>query len=332
MHLAALALGVPAGAAPPAPAQPAPAPALEHGEFDAMLEAAFRAPLAGRSRTFIVHFTRPGGPAAHSVNWSLRLRRRHTGLVRQWRGRHAWRGDSSRLRLNWRAPAGLPPGIYELTLQAGNIRQRRPIAIGNPTPLLAAGATLAAATPARLAGLPFDIVYGNLHSQSNHSDGGGDPATCHGAQQPRTGAFGPQQAYQFARQHGLQFLVTSEHNHMYDASAGSAPAADPLAARQLYRLGIDGAGQYTEQHPGFVALYGVEWGIISGGGHLNIFNSPALLGWERSSGGEPFADVVTPKNDYAALYTLMREQGWLGQFNHPARSQFPIGGQAPSSL
>jgi hypothetical protein len=38
--------------------------------------------------------------------------------------------------------------------------------------------------------------------------------------------------------------------------------------------------------------------------------------------------VVTPKNDYAALYALMKEQGWLGQFNHPGRGQFPINGKA----
>ena len=32
------------------------------------------------------------------------------------------------------------------------------------------------------------------------------------------------------------------------------------------------------------------------------------------------------KSDYAALYTLMNAQGWVGQFNHPSTSQFAIGG------
>jgi hypothetical protein len=114
---------------------------------------------------------------------------------------------------------------------------------------------------------------------------------------------------------------------MYDGSDRSDPGADPLAARQRYRLGLDSASDYNAAHPGFVALYGQEWGVISGGGHLNILDSPALLGWERSADGQPFADVVTPRNDYAALYTLMKEQGWLGQFNHPRLTQFPIGGQ-----
>jgi hypothetical protein len=337
MHFLALGLAGPAGAAPTGRQRPPPAPVLEHGEFDAMLEAPFQPPATGRHRAFIVHFTLPGANAARRVNWTLELHRPGGGLVRQWRGRHVLHGGSGRAVVHWSAPATLPPGIYELRLQAGNIHQRRPIALGQPAllqpatlPATAADAAAAANLPgpARFEDLGFDIVYGNLHSQTNHSDGGGDPARCHGAQGPRTGTFGPEDAYRFAQQHGLQFLLASEHNHMYDGSERSDPNADPLAARQLYRLGIASAEQYTAQHPGFVAMYGMEWGVISGGGHLNILNSPALLGWERSASGEPFADVVTPKNDYGALYTLMKEQGWLGQFNHPGARQFPIDGQA----
>ena len=330
LHYFALGLAAPLAAAPP----PASAPALEHWEFDATLEADFQPPKLGASRTFIVHFTLPGALPPQQVEWRLALHRPDGALVRQWRGRHAMQGDSGRIAVSWHPPAALPAGVYELRLEAGEIRQRRPIAIGRPALLLpAAQAALlprhGPARPARpqLGSLGYDIVYGNLHSQTNHSDGGGDPAQCHGAQPPGSGAFGPEEAFQFARRHGLDFLMASEHNHMYDGSEGSAPGADPQAARQLYRLGLGAAEQYSAEHPGFVALYGMEWGVISSGGHLNIFNSPALLGWERSSSGEPFEDVVTPKDDYAALYRLMNEQGWIGQFNHPNLSQFPIAGE-----
>jgi len=329
LHYFALGLALPAGAAPPA----VPAPVLEHREFDAMLEAAFQPPLAGGNRTFIVHFTLPGAQAERSVGWRLGLYRPDGRLLRQWRGRHVLHSGSGQATIDWREDPALPPGIYGLRLQTGGIQQRRPIAVGRPAMLVPAAAALAPGVDAanlpraHLAGLDFDIVYGNLHSQTNHSDGGGAPATCHSAQAPQSGAFGPEDAFQFARQHGLDFLMASEHNHMYDGSDGSDPGADPQAARQLYRIGLDAAEQYSAGHPGFVAMYGMEWGVISGGGHLNILNSPALLGWERSSSGEPFADVVTTKNDYAALYTLMKEQGWLGQFNHPNASQFPINGQ-----
>jgi hypothetical protein len=70
----------------------------------------------------------------------------------------------------------------------------------------------------------------------------------------------------------------------------------------------------------------MEWGVISGGGHLNILNSPELLGWERNGSGALLADTATAKGDYGALYTLMRERGWLGQFNHPKDNQFRAGG------
>jgi len=325
LHYFALCLAAPAGAAPPAPA----APLLEHREFDAMLEAAFQPPAKRESRAFIVHFTLPGAQSLSKVNWRLGLYRPDGALLHQWRGRHAMLGDSGQVRITWRAPSKLPAGIYELRMLAGNVRQQRPIAIGEPAlPISPAAAVNGAArSTARLAGLDVDIIYGNLHSQTNHSDGGGDPGQCHGAQEPRSGAFGPEDAFEFARQHGLDFLMASEHNHMYDGSDDSDPAADPQAARQLYRLGLQSAEQFNASHPGFVAMYGMEWGVISGGGHLNIFNSPALLGWERNSNGEPFEDVVTPKSDYAALYRLMNEQGWIGQFNHPNTSQFPIDGK-----
>ncbi|MYN03360.1 phosphotransferase [Pseudoduganella sp. DS3] len=266
----------------------------------------------------------------------MSLHRPDGRLVRQWRGRHVLQHGHGRVQVPWRATAAMPNGIYELRLQAGEIRQRRPLAIG-PTTLLASTATRVppASMPGRtLAGpahfdrLPYAIIYGNLHSQTNHSDGGGDPAHCDGAQAPQSAPFGPADAYQFAERHGLQFLLASEHNHMFDGSEGSAPGADPLAARQLYRMGLDSAASYSAAHPAFTALYGQEWGIISGGGHINILNSPALLGWERSADGQPFADLVTPRNDYAALYKAMHEQGWLGQFNHPKENQFPLGGKA----
>ncbi len=39
--------------------------------------------------------------------------------------------------------------------------------------------------------------------------------------------------------------------------------------------------------------------------------------------------MLTPRSDYAALYTLMRERGWVGQFNHPAtKDQFLVNGVA----
>jgi hypothetical protein len=198
-----------------------------------------------------------------------------------------------------------------------------PLARAPRGPLGTPGAAPAAAS------LPYTVYLGNLHSQTNHSDGGAEIGNCKGAQDPQTGKYGPDTAFAYARDHGLDLLVTSEHNHMYDGSDGTDPNADAAKGKRLYQSGLASAARFSGAHPDFLALYGLEWGVISNGGHLNIFNSPELLGWERNSKAELLADTVTARNDYAALYSLMKRRGWVGQFNHPSYSgQFMVNGVA----
>jgi hypothetical protein len=176
--------------------------------------------------------------------------------------------------------------------------------------------------------LPYTIYYGNLHSQTNHSDGGGPLATCTGAQNPQSAALGPTDAYTMMQNqaHG-DFLMTSEHNHMFDGSTGTNTSANPATAKALFASGLTAAANYNAAHPGFLALYGVEWGVISNGGHMNIFNASGLPEWEYNSSNQLIGDFFTPKSDYAAIYATMKTQGWIGMFNHPASSgQFNIGG------
>ncbi len=177
--------------------------------------------------------------------------------------------------------------------------------------------------------LPYTIYFGNLHSQTNHSDGGGNLSSCTGAQAPQSAAFGPTDAYQYAMNRGLDFLMTSEHNHMYDGSDSTNAAAVPATARNLYQSGLVAATSFNAAHPNFLGIYGMEWGVINNGGHMNIFNSTELLEWEYNSSNQLIGDTFTAKGDYSALYTLMRQRGWIGQFNHPAASgQFSAGGVA----
>ncbi|MFC5742588.1 Ig-like domain-containing protein [Dyella tabacisoli] len=174
-------------------------------------------------------------------------------------------------------------------------------------------------------GLPYTIYFGNLHSQTNHSDGGGNLSTCVGAQSPQSGAFGPADAYQYAANQGLDMLMTSEHNHMYDGSTGTNTSANPTTAHNLYQSGLQAASTFNAAHSNFLAIYGLEWGVISNGGHLNIFNTPSLLEWEYNSSGQLIGDIFTAKSDYGSLYTLMNTNGWIGQFNHPSSSgQFNV--------
>jgi hypothetical protein len=195
-----------------------------------------------------------------------------------------------------------------------------PLPTNAPAATGADGDPVRRASVAATASLPYTVYYGNLHSQTNHSDGGGAVATCTGAQAPQSAALGPTDAYTYAMNKGLDFLMTSEHNHMYDGSDSTNASANPATAKALYQSGLSAASNFNAAHPNFLGVYGLEWGVISNGGHMNIFNTPELLEWEYNSSGQLIGDTLTPKGDYAGLYTLMRQRGWVGQFNHPATS------------
>jgi hypothetical protein len=316
---------------------------LDHREFDATLLAPYRGGGAGAwpdARTFTLSFEYPGLRGRRPVTWRLDLVAPSGRRVARWTGRLALGGKPADVAVRWTGmlaghkPA---PGIYRVRLHAASggetADQAWDIAVGAmPAPALPAVAPLATnharalAAPAPGA-LPYTIYYGNLHSQSRDSDGGGPVDTCHGAQDPQSAPYGPDAAYPYARKHGLDILMVSEHNHMYDGSDGTNPDADPAKAKAMYQAGLKTARDYSDANPGFLALYGMEWGVIGNGGHLNIFDSDALLGWEKNAKGELIADTETPKSDYAALYTLMRQRGLTGQFNHPALAgQFVVNG------
>lgn len=313
----------------------------EHQEFEATLHAPFQA-AGGQGRTFTLDFDYPGLAQPRTADWRVELVGPDGRVALRWRGTERLAGSAVTVSLPWSGRLGrdeAPAGVYRVRLQAAvreepheRVEQDWEIAVGAPpAPALPRFAPLArpfmpAAVPAPDA-LPYTVWLGNLHSQTNHSDGGADVAECRGAQPPRSAPHGPDAAFAYAHKHGLDILVASEHNHMYDGSKGEAPDGDAAAARRLYRAGLEAAAVFTHNHPGFLAVYGVEWGVISNGGHINIFNSDELPGWERNAKGELMADALTPRGDYGALYTLMRERGWVGQFNHPAHAgQFQVNG------
>jgi hypothetical protein len=325
-------------AAAPLPVTPAQ---HEHQEFEATLSAPYHGEQRGiDARTFTLSFDYPGLQTRRGVQWRLELVAPNGRSVAHWQGRATLSGRPLDVPVRWqgrlanRTPAA---GVYKVRLHAASgseeVEQSWDIAVGNPAvPVLPAFAPLPGrrgvlqAAPAPGA-LPYTVYYGNLHSQTSHSDGGAALDACKGAQDPQTAPFGPDTAFPYARDHGLDLLMVSEHNHMFDGSDGTNAGADPAAAKALYQSGLQTARSFNEQHPDFLALYGMEWGVISNGGHLNIFNSDELLGWEKNGKGELLADTFTARSDYGALYTLMRQRGWIGQFNHPSlKDQFKVNG------
>jgi hypothetical protein len=177
-----------------------------------------------------------------------------------------------------------------------------------------------------IASWPYTVYYGSLHGQTNDSDGGGDLATCNESQPAQTGKYGPDTAFPYAKGRGLDFFANTDHNHYFDGSSGlgTIPAAD---AKNRYTAGLATAANFTAANPGFLAMYGMEWGVISGGGHLNIFNSDELYSWEYDPSNQLYGHRFVAKNDYASLYAVMRAAGQVGQFNHPdATGQFIVNG------
>ena len=235
----------------------------------------------------------------------------------------------------------LPQGDYDVIEQTWDIRVGNPPlpvmpefkALPTKAAFVAAGTgakgqgegSVKASAPA-LGSLPYTVHFANLHSQTNHSDGGGAVSTCISSQPAQSGAFGPADAFPYGKNAGLDILMTSEHNHYFDGSSGTNTAANPATVKALYQSGLTTAANFNAANPNFLAVYGMEWGVISNGGHMNIINSNELFGWELNASGQLLADTLTVKGDYAALYTLMKQRGLVGQFNHPdTTGQFQIG-------
>jgi hypothetical protein len=336
----------------------------DHYEFDATIGAAFRADALGQHAVRL-DFDYPAGSDSTFATWQVDVLDQHGSVVQRYLGEAPLRNGRGNARLGFdgRHASGpaLAPGFYTLHLRAvpsvhtaGDdgldlaqraarsfslgreelVDQRIDIVVGNvAAPRMPAFKALphaaqAGKTAVAAGSLPYTIYYGNLHSQTNHSDGGTPLASCAGAENPQAGTQGPAEAYAMMQnQAGGDFLLTSEHNHMYDGSTGTNTAATPAFANNLFNSGITAAANYRSAHPTFLALYGNEWGVISNGGHLNIFNPDGLAEWEYNASGQLIGSVATVKSDYANLYSVMKARGWIGMFNHPASSgQFAIGG------
>ncbi|WP_345113111.1 CehA/McbA family metallohydrolase [Hymenobacter algoricola] len=144
----------------------------------------------------------------------------------------------------------------------------------------------------------YQFYYGNLHAHSSYSDGNQDAATSNAAT--------PAQDYSFADASlHLDFLGISDHNH---ALAGMQ--------RPNYAKGLHQADSLTNAN--FVALYGMEWGVISGGGHMLVYGVDQLLGWEAGN-----FDVFVAKSDYQSLFKqINRRPGAFALFAHPQSGDY----------
>jgi hypothetical protein len=154
--------------------------------------------------------------------------------------------------------------------------------------------------------LGTSVYFGNLHSHTGYSDGVQTPAD----------------AWFFARntaQTPLDFLAVTEHNH---SGAGKELASYQQGHAQAAAANDDGE---------FVAIFGQEWGVAAQG-HVNIFESPVLFGWESGN-----YDVFVAQGDYANLYSAIvanppASHAPVAEWCHPALGDFDGLAVTPEAL
>jgi PKD repeat protein len=157
------------------------------------------------------------------------------------------------------------------------------------------------ATLAILKSQTLNYYYGNLHAHTSYSDGNKDSAT--------SLLTKPIQGFNYAKnsQH-IDFYGISEHNHL---NAG-------LYSPSLYHQGMRDAKAATIDGS-FVALYGMEYGVIANGGHVLVYGYDSLLiGWDNSD-----FDVFNSEFNYATLWkTLNKKSNSFACFAHPTNSDY----------
>lgn len=152
----------------------------------------------------------------------------------------------------------------------------------------------------QLSSQTLNFYFGNIHAHSGYSDGNKDSLT--------SGISTPIEDFLYARnsQH-IDFYGISEHNHF---SAGMQNTAH-------YHQGLADADSATIDGD-FVAMYGMEWGVIDNGGHAIVYGSNDLLGWDTG-----VYDEFVSEYDYGSLWKKVNERpNAFAYLAHPAVADY----------
>ena len=136
----------------------------------------------------------------------------------------------------------------------------------------------------------YNFYFGNIHSHTAYSDGSKDNSNAT-----------PASSYQYAKgAYHMDFLGVAEHNHFSSTNNPGMHVAD--YARGLHQADTSNRNGY------FVCMFGMEYGVISNGGHLIVYGVPGLIGWETGSGGWGASDnydIYNGKYNYGSLWATV---------------------------
>ncbi|MBS1637212.1 MAG: T9SS type A sorting domain-containing protein [Bacteroidetes bacterium] len=150
----------------------------------------------------------------------------------------------------------------------------------------------------------YNYYFGNIHAHSGYSDGNKDSSS--------NGMNKPADDFAFAKlsQH-FDFMGLSEHNHHSSSDLAMTPSR--------YQMGIQ---QTNAANSGtFACLYGMEYGVISSGGHIVTYGFNQLIGWEPGN-----YDVYNAKLDYDTYFRrIAHTPGTFAYLAHPNTGDYPVG-------
>ena len=128
-------------------------------------------------------------------------------------------------------------------------------------------------------------LRGSFHSHSEYSDGN---------QENNINYRNAYSCFEYLKQYTqeVEFWGISDHNH---GSAGMAIVDFHKGVAEADSANADGA---------FAAFYGVEWGVISTGGHVVIYGIDSLIGWESNN-----YDIFNSQTDYNGLFNKIAARG-----------------------
>ena len=150
---------------------------------------------------------------------------------------------------------------------------------------------------------PFNIYFGDIHSQTWYSDGNKEKDT-------NTYRKPVAQAITYARDvaHNMNFLGVSDHNHAGSSDLHMNPGYWRAGNAEADSMNQDGV---------FVGMRGQEWGVISGGGHVLVYGTDKLFGWEPGN-----YDVYVAKSNYGMLFDSVKKYGGFCYFAHPQQTDY----------